>query len=379
MCAIRSGHRSGHRLAQDVFMVVIAPRTILPLLLLLASLPACTGTILNEEEEEKLIVAHEVRWAIPPEVVAIGDGQHVPYTGAGAWTGSSSCQGGMTTGASELSDFLETNFQQVSQVGGYSCRSIVGNSSRMSVHGTGRALDIHIPLRNGHADSEAGDPIGNWLIENAESIGIQYIIWNRTQWTAERSPGAKTRRYNGSHPHNDHLHVELSADAGQASTPWFSGPRDTPQTPSCETIATSGATLETSSLCLHLFGPSQYWRNESGAGHEGDLLWTNAFTSSAPSNWAKWELALEEGGQYKVEVFLDPTHGQYHATPYRLQHAGVSSSIELDQGRASGWTSLGVFDFSSGGNQSLSLYDNTSEVAPAQRSIMLDAIRVTRQ
>jgi hypothetical protein len=199
--------------------------------LVASSLAACTGVILSEEEEEKLSLAASARWSIPPDVSAIGDGNFVPYTGAGRWVGSSSCSGGMRPGTAELSDFLVANFPQISQVGGYNCRAIVGNSTRMSVHGTGRALDIHIPLNGSSADNQAGDPIGNWLIANAEEIGIQYIIWDRTQWTASRSAGTKGRRYNGSHPHNDHLHIELSTAGGSASTDWFSSAQEPPVSP----------------------------------------------------------------------------------------------------------------------------------------------------
>ncbi|MEZ4464481.1 MAG: hypothetical protein R3F43_08225 [bacterium] len=68
---------------------------------------------------------------------------------------------------------------------GYACRQIRG-SSGMSVHGTGRALDIFVPLSGGAADNDLGDPIANWLVEHAE-IGVQ-LIWDRTIWSGSRSP-----------------------------------------------------------------------------------------------------------------------------------------------------------------------------------------------
>src|SRR5512136_2575460 len=90
-------------------------------------------------------------WVIPPETLAIGDTQWVEYTGAGPWIGPEGCSGGLTPGAAIVSDYLLQYFPQVTSVGGYSCRSIVGNESMMSVHGTGRALDAMIPLDAGDA------------------------------------------------------------------------------------------------------------------------------------------------------------------------------------------------------------------------------------
>ncbi len=347
--------------------------------LLTAAVAACdaTGVILSEEEEEKLSIASSSRWSIPADVASLGDSQSVPYTGAGAWRGSSSCSGGMRDGTEELADFLEGSFPQISLIGGYSCRHIVGNSSRMSVHGTGRALDIHIPTIRGAADNQAGDPIGNWLIAHAEEIGIQYIIWDRTQWTASRAAGTKGRRYGGAHPHHDHLHIELSTAGGNRQTPWFSGPQSPPSIPSCEPIASTGSILDTDSLCLNLHGSSRYWRSVDGAGHDENLLWTNAFRSNAPSNWAQWDLQMESGGLYDVEVFLDPSQAKYAETRYRLQHGSDTSVVFVNQSSADGWHSLGQFDFTAGTGQSLSIYDNTATNPVGEKSIAIDAIRLT--
>lgn len=342
---------------------------------------ACTGTIMSEEveEEEKLIIAHETRYVVPSDVLAIGNAQNVPYTGAGSWRGTSGCGGSMSEGAIELKGYLAINFPQISQMGGYNCRHIVGNSSKMSVHATGRALDIHIPLVNGHANNASGDVVANWLITHAEEIGVQYIIWDRTQWTASRSAGNKARRYNGSHAHHDHLHIELSLDGGTASTPWFSGAQTPPAMPSCEPIASSGSTLDNDSLCLDLKGPDRYWRSEEGAGHGGDLLWTNAFRSSTPSNWASWELVFEEAGSYELEVFLDDEFSLFDGTQYSIAHAGNTSDVTVDQGQASGWTTVGTYQFSAGANQAISIFDNASSSPDSERKISIDAIRFTRR
>jgi hypothetical protein len=162
------------------------------------------------------------RWAPGADVLAAGQRQSVGYDGAG-----SRCAGGPSDGAEALADHVRANFRSLinrSVPGGgvqiYACRRVVGGSG-MSVHSTGRALDIFVPTRSGGAaDNAKGDQIAGWLAANAETIGVQAIIWDRTYW---RLDGSAPRCYTGKHPHNDHVHVELTAAAGRMRTSFFTG------------------------------------------------------------------------------------------------------------------------------------------------------------
>ena len=87
-------------------------------------------------------------------------------------------------------------------------------------HGTGRALDVFIPLDKGKADNGKGDEVANWLVKNAEKIGVQLVIWDRTMWVAANS-GEKAVGYTGPHPHHDHIHLELNIDGAERRTPFF--------------------------------------------------------------------------------------------------------------------------------------------------------------
>lgn len=345
---------------------------------LLASVLALAGCAVSEDVGKlDHALSQPGPWDIPADVAAAGDTQYVSYTGAGPWVGPSGCTGGLTTGAARLRDWIGRSFPQVTHVGGYSCRSINGDSTTMSVHATGRALDIHIPTHAGDADNDLGDPVGNWFIEHAEEIGIQYIIWDRWTWNASRAAGSKERMYGGAHPHHDHLHVELSVDGGAAATPWFSGPMAPPEAADCPAIAHDGATIEETSPCFAAYGPATYWRRES-AGHGGAMLWTNAFENDTPSNWARWHLDLEEGGEYAVEIYVEPAFATHRAARYELRHGDVEHALEVDLTAASGWVRLGAFAFAPGGGQHLSVYDHSATPVPPDQHIPADAVRLVR-
>ncbi len=159
-------------------------------------------------------------WVLPASVRAAGDAQTVRYDSPPAWrVNPSSCTGDFTAGAAELRQHILASAPGVSTIYGYSCRQNTGNPTETSVHGAGRALDIMIPMVAGKANRVIGDPIANWLVLNAEAIGVQYVIWNRVRWSGNRTP--RVAAYTRSSPHIDHVHVELNNDGAARRTPWF--------------------------------------------------------------------------------------------------------------------------------------------------------------
>ena len=158
------------------------------------------------------------RW-IPSSLLT--NRQNVPYESPGR-----RCTGKAQPGAISFGNYVRDHFHQLVDlsVDGdgiqiYNCRSVRGGGSP-SVHSEGRAIDIFIPMKNGTANNQKGDIIANWLIDNAKTIGIQYMIWDRTSWKA--SGDVRQKCYTGTHPHNDHIHVELTWKAARQETPFFS-------------------------------------------------------------------------------------------------------------------------------------------------------------
>jgi MYXO-CTERM domain-containing protein len=182
-------------------------------------LTACSALPGESEESTRNAVAVSGRWRLPGSVATAGARARLKYDGAPNWS-SRACAGKLMSGADRLGDFLQREFSGVRSVGGYACRTNTANRKKMSVHGTGRALDVFIPKAGGLADNTKGDAVANWLVTNATRIGVQMVIWDRTVWMAN---GSNDKPYTGPHPHDDHLHVELTIPAASMQTPWFNG------------------------------------------------------------------------------------------------------------------------------------------------------------
>eukprot|EP00163_Fabomonas_tropica_P004705 TRINITY_DN1414_c0_g1_i5.p1 TRINITY_DN1414_c0_g1~~TRINITY_DN1414_c0_g1_i5.p1 ORF type:complete len:753 (-),score=161.60 TRINITY_DN1414_c0_g1_i5:507-2765(-) len=184
----------------------------------------------KREEDAALQAAHNARahkgaWVPAPCAMEEGDKNQITYNDSPAWGPGKTCkQKGPTNAVEALTSYLTQNFPGISYIGGYSCRPNTADTSKMSVHGSGRAMDIMIPLVNMDADNSVGDPIANWLVQHSKVLGIQYIAWDRWSWGGSRAPGKKARKYGGPNPHIDHLHVEINeaaAKAGAEGKVWF--------------------------------------------------------------------------------------------------------------------------------------------------------------
>lgn len=167
-------------------------------------------------------VARPGRWIPPAAVLSVANTQYLPYSGA-----PSSCSGTFRPGTRELAEFLKRSFAGATSYGGYACRANTANPGQLSVHASGRAIDLFVPLHGGAADNDKGDPIAHYLIKNAEALGIEYLVWDRTSWGAYRA-APKHREYTGPHPHHDHLHIEVSPAKANATGRSFPPVADAP-------------------------------------------------------------------------------------------------------------------------------------------------------
>lgn len=144
----------------------------------------------------------------------------------------------------------------------------------------------------------------------------------------------------------------------------------------CASVPAAGRIIEEDDHCYGEEGDSDYWRTEA-AGHGGGLMWTVATDSETPSNQATWRLRFDVPGRYELIVFTDDGEfgGSGRAT-YEVSHAGVTDAIMIDQSSATGWHSLGLFEFDDAEDQHVRLSDNTGEPGVEGMRLMFDALRV---
>lgn len=135
-------------------------------------------------------------WQPDPATLAAAAAGPGVYDGAPPWDGGTHCSQGLSPAATTLAATIRARFGPL-EIGGYSCRPNTASSSRTSIHGVGRALDVM---------TATGDPIANWLLTHSAELGVQLVIWNRSLW---RAGTAAVRPYGGPNPHTDHVHVEV--------------------------------------------------------------------------------------------------------------------------------------------------------------------------
>lgn len=123
-------------------------------------------------------------------------------------------------GTAELDRYLRDHYAGTRYGGLFCCRqnSAATRVPMLSVHAIGRAIDLMVAEEGGDANNGVGDAVANWLVENAEFIGVQRVIWDRAFWNGERGFGLLS---SASSPHTNHLHIELSIDGAARRTDFF--------------------------------------------------------------------------------------------------------------------------------------------------------------
>ncbi len=336
----------------------------------------------TDVETRQSELAKPGRWSPPAEILAAADSYNIRNVQGGPWVGESGCSGTFESGTRKVREWVLEYWPVVPRVYGYSCRRI-GGTNRMSVHGTGRALDIVIPIDTSKptadsADNDKGDPLANYLLEHADEFGIQLLIWDRKIWSSAWPPGSRLRDYSGVSPHHDHIHMELNPAGAAENTPWFDTPMGPPDFGPCgDPIGPEGGVIDNEDKCFEKYGPADFWRTVDGQGHGESLQWTNAWEADSPSNWARWNIELAEAGRYRVEYYSTKEWAVYDSAQFRVRHGGAEEDIYIDLSAGEdGWQTIGEFDFKEGDDQWVSIYDNSHVSVPENQHIVADAIRI---
>jgi len=145
------------------------------------------------------------------------------YDDAGRWIGPEGCSGGFTKGAHALSRWLKNHYRFTRSIGGYACRPNTADTSQMSLHGEGRALDWMVNASDAAQRRAVNRFTRKVSAENfrlGRAMGIQELIFNRRIWTASRHAEG-WRAYTGPNAHTDHIHIGLNrAGASRRTSFW---------------------------------------------------------------------------------------------------------------------------------------------------------------
>jgi hypothetical protein len=186
---------------------------------------AMIANVPDRDTLEPTIVAHRVQrnadpyhytryWPAAVQVVEGLGGVQGIVTGDQPVTSSRYQLGDVRPQTAIVADTVGSMFGIVT-VGGYreSARDPNG-------HPSGLALDF---MTNDIADGRAtGDRLAQYLIDNADRLGVDYIIWWQQIWSADRADeGWRAMEDRGSDTENhfDHVHLNIKPDAGGVVTP----------------------------------------------------------------------------------------------------------------------------------------------------------------
>lgn len=177
--------------------------------------------VANRDSLEPTIVAHktqanrdpfhyEPHWATAGKIVDALSGIKATEETSTQGTGASQAESNYDLGkvqpqTAALANTLGPKFN-IETIGGYRA------SDPFPDHPSGLAADLMIPP----GDKATGDKLAAYAKENADELGIDYIIWYQRTWSVDRdSEGWRDMAPRGSKTadHKDHVHITMKADA----------------------------------------------------------------------------------------------------------------------------------------------------------------------
>lgn len=220
-----------------------------------------------------------------------------------------------------------------------------------------------------------------WIAHYGTECPLVPAPW--TRWTFhQHSDSGRVRGIRGKVDMNlfSGSREQLAALAVAESGPAQPAPQPVPppDEEECATVPPQGRIIDDGSACFVVGGDPRWLQRVTNRGHGGDLVKTGTTSAAVVENFGEWHLSFQEGGTYEIEVYIDDVVATSRQARYRITHADGTTDAIVDQANAAGFVSLGAYRFQAGGNQKLRLNDNTGEASSLGRSIVFDALRVTR-
>lgn len=105
---------------------------------------------------------------------------------------------GLTPNAAQLQEILQRMFP------GIQVNADVGRQDKYGEHASGEALDIMVGNNR-----VLGEQLNRWLLQNAESFGLQYNLWRQAEWRPSGEIRPMEDRGSPTQNHMDHIHARV--------------------------------------------------------------------------------------------------------------------------------------------------------------------------
>jgi len=145
---------------------------------------------------------------------SFGDPNSAPAAGTqagGAAAGSTrtGSNQGLTPNSVNAKGAIESAFPGVNSIGGWRPPDITANGT-FTEHSSGQAIDVMVPNWNTPQGKSYGEQIKAYALANASSLGVDYVLWQQTQWNADGSSSAMSDRGSPTQNHMDHVHIHTA-------------------------------------------------------------------------------------------------------------------------------------------------------------------------
>lgn len=126
---------------------------------------------------------------------------------------------GLTPNSLNAKGAIESAFPAVTSIGGYRPPDVTPNGT-FTEHSSGQAIDVMVPNWNTPQGKSYGEQIKAYALANAASLGVDYVLWQQTQWNADGSSSRMSDRGSPTQNHMDHVHVHtVKGSAASSSSP----------------------------------------------------------------------------------------------------------------------------------------------------------------
>ena len=157
----------------------------------------------------------------------------------------------------------------------------------------------------------------------------------------------------------------------------------------CIEIPADGRIIDETEACFEGGGDPTWLRSLDGTGYQGHLIWSNTKSKvgNVPTTTGTYNLIFAEAGSYELLIYIPIVKNAVTAASgknictgvqYEVKHGDSITQLTINQSSASGWYSLGAFDFVAGDDQYLMVKDSIDDLAYKTQTFIMDAIQCSR-